>query len=299
MTAPLPSEPVIASAPRPTIVLAGAAGALGSVRETLRTAAHGPFYAVDLDVRQSWWQPSWRSVSAIASRETVRVRSIWLPEHISGIAFEGRSRRLDDFLRHGRDEFGLRELIVPRLTSETQGFNVSRLARDLSKRTNGAVRLAIGIRAETLIREPDHLDRISAIRRAVEEWDLDIALDLTGDVSSRWEAEAVVARILPRLALVRLNPWLRMDGVPDSGIAGHLAGRTIAMLMDQGYSGIISLHPFTAAWPNRVSTPAALAIAELLQEDVLSRHARMSAALRISTEAPFPHPSPDRPTRDL
>jgi hypothetical protein len=69
--------------------------------------------------------------------------------------------------------------------------------------------------------------------------------------------------------------------------------------MDQGYSGIISLHPFTAVWPNHVSTPVAIAMTEMLQEDVLNRHARMSAARHISAQTPFPHPSPDRPTHDL
>jgi hypothetical protein len=46
--------------------------------------------------------------------------------------------------------------------------------------------------------------QLGTIRRFAEEWDLSIALDLSGRFDPTWEAEAAVARIGERLTLLRM-----------------------------------------------------------------------------------------------
>lgn len=296
MTAPSFRTSGIIAASRPTVVLGGNAGWLGSTRVALATASLGAFHAIDLDLRSTWLPPSWTRITPVAEREIIRVRSVWLPEVVKGFAEHQRSHRLEEFLRHGQGELGLRELIVPRLLPErASGFNVSRHARDFTKRSNGVVRLVIGIRAETLIRSANHLDRIMSIRRAVEEWDLEIALDLTGTVSPRWESEAAIAKVLPRLSVVRIESWLKPDGTIDTSPRGQLAARTIAMLSDQKYTGIISLYPVTSTLLIRPTVASMAAMAELLYRDIQNRYARSSSIPTLDSPVPYPHPSADRP----
>ncbi len=296
MTAPSFHTPGIIVASRPTVILGGTAGRFGSTRAALATASRGAFHAIDLDLRTTWLPPSWTRITSVADREIIRVRSVWLPEFLHGFAEEPRAHRLEEFLRHGQGELGLRELIVPRLQADgTNGFNVSRHARDFAKRSHGVVRLVIGIRAESLIRSANHLDRIVSIRRAVEEWDLDVALDLTGTISPRWESEAAIAKVLPRLTVVRIESWLNADGTADTTPRGQLAARTIAMLSDQKYTGIISLYPVPSSLLIRPTVASMASMAELLYRDIQNRYARTNSMPVQGIPAPYPHPSVDRP----
>ena len=282
-------------AARPTLILGGDSNLLGSVRRALAVAAVGSFYAIDLDLRHSWRAPSCAQILPVAERETIRIRSVWLPDTMRGPMLVQRSQRLDDFLRQSRDGHGLRQLIVPRLHQQEDGYNVSRLARDLTKHTGGVVRLAIGVHASSFVRQPDYLDRITAIRRAVEEWDIDIALDLTGNVSPRWECEAAVAKMFRRLALVRIDPWLDEDGMPDISPRAQLAARTLAMLADQGYTGIISLYPFTRSILAGGTAASIAAYGNMLYENAMTRFAQTGISAPIISPTEIRHPSADRP----
>jgi len=291
-----PFDSSLAPAGRPTVVLGSTTGPLGSMHAALHTAALGSFHALDLDLRSTLLAPSWEHIAPFADEETIRIRSVWLPTAVTGLAREQRSRRLNAFLQHGVNGYGLRQVIVPRLLpNDDSGVSIPGLVRHLTKQSNGVIRLAIGVQAESLIQEPDHLDRITAIRRSVEEWDLDIALDLTGDISARWESEAAVAKMLPRLTLVRLESWVRRDGTVDTSLRGQLAARTIAMLCDQGYTGIISVNPRATSWLGHASHAATAAWAELLAQDVQNRYARTSSISTFNTPTPRRHASPDRP----
>ncbi len=282
-------------ATRPTIILGGRTGLLGTVQGVMAVAALGPFHAIDLDLRRAWMAPSSPQIQSMAERETIRIRSVWLPGSLHGPLLEQRAQRLDEFLRQSRDARGLRQLVIPKLHQQPDGVNVSHLARELTRRTGGVVRLALSVQAESLVRQADYLDRITSIRRTVEEWDMDIALDLTGSVSPRWESEAAVAKLLPRLTLLRIEPWLNRDGTPDRSPKGQLAARTVAMLADQGYTGIISLYPFSP-WPlNRWSHPSVAAYAELLYHDAMKRYVRVSTGTSIISPTEIHHPSKDRP----
>lgn len=282
-------------AARPTLVLGGDSNLLGSVRHALAVATLGSFYAIDLDLRHAWRAPSCAQILPVAERETIRIRSVWLPDIMRGPLLAQRSQRLEDFLQQSRDHHGLRQLIVPRLHQQEEGYNVSRLARDLTKHTGGVVRLAIGVQAASCVRQADYLDRITAIRRAVEEWDMDIALDLTGNVSPRWESEAAVAKMFRRLALVRIDPWLDEDGMPDMSPRAQLAVRTLSMLADQRYTGIISLYPFTRSILAGGTAASVAAYGNMLYENATARFAQTGLSAPIVSPTEIHHPSPDRP----
>ncbi|MGC4104962.1 MAG: hypothetical protein QM753_01230 [Thermomicrobiales bacterium] len=256
---------------RPTIVLGGAPSVFGSATNALAVTASGPFYALDLDLRDAWLPPAWNQIAAHHAQSTVRLRSLWLPPTLTGFNVERRHARITDLIAHGRDDLGLREVIVPRLSAETPGINLAAEVRTFTKASNGVVRLAIGIRAAAIMRHADHLDRIAAIRRTIEEWELGVALDLTGDVPSGWEAEAAIVRLIRRLTLVRLEPWLLPTGQPDLSPAGLLAARSLSMLADQGYTGIISLHTIGGGILDRARVSRAAAHSQLLYDDVLRR----------------------------
>ena len=269
---------------RPTIVLGGSVSTLGSAANALAVGHAGPFYALDLDLRDAWLPPAWDQIASRHAQSTIRLRSLWLPATLTGFNIDRRHTRISELLAHGRDDLGLRELIVPRLSAETPGVNLAAEARAFTKASNGVVRIAIGIRAASLMRHADHLDRLAAVRRTIEEWDLAVALDLTGDIPTGWEAEAAIARLVLRMSLVRLEPWLLPTGQPNLTPAGQLAARSLAMLADQGYAGIISLHAIGGGVLDRTRVGRAAALSQLLYDDALRRFT--PAAIDDASRAP-------------
>jgi hypothetical protein len=108
-------------------------------------------------------------------------------------------------------------------------------ARDL---VPGSTRIALAVRP----RNPDagraHLTRLSLLRNLAEEWDLDLALDLSGPVDWLWEAEAAVFRLAPRLRLVRIvNPLPALDAHTRT----RLTQRTIGACIDAGFDGLFAV----------------------------------------------------------
>lgn len=234
------------------------------------------FFAIDLDLRSTWIAPSWTRLAADASHSMTRVRSTWIAGVIAGPASRSRLLRLTTLLRGCKNELGLRTIVIPRAAHLRRGSSIGPSIREIvSDRSNTSARIAVGIRAIDFADDRRHLDQLVATRRLAEEWDLDIALDLTGNVSLNWEAEAAVIRLMPRLTLVRLRPWIASDGSGPSEDRQAIALRTVAMLADQGYTGSISLVPRPDPW---WKIPAAEgAGAETLTRDlILDRYDRQS-----------------------
>jgi hypothetical protein len=261
---------------RPTILIGTQASRLGTVQGLIHDMSEQRFFAADLDLRSAWLAPSWTRVAADASRSMIRIRSVWIAGMIAGPASRSRLLRLTTLLRGCKDELGLRTIVIPRAAHLRHGSSIGPSIREIvSDRSKTSARIAVGIRAIDFANDRRHLDELIATRRMAEEWDLDIALDLTGNVSAHWEAEAAIMRLLPRLTLVRLHPWIGSDGSGPSETRQAIAGRTIAMLVDQGYAGSISLVPRPAPWWTMTavegSGPAALA-----RELILDRYDRQS-----------------------
>lgn len=263
---------------RPTILLAAHASRLGTINGIIRDMSQQRFFAADLDLRSTWIAPSWTQVAADASRSMIRIRSAWIAGVVAGPASRIRLDRLTTFLRGCKDELGLRTIVIPRAAHLRRGSSIGPSIKEIvADRTKTSARIAVGIRAVDFANDRRHLDQLVATRRMAEEWDLDIALDLTGNVSLSWEAEAAIVRLMPRLAIVRLHSWSASDA---SGLAPDhhtIALRTIAMLADQGYAGNISLLPPPVPWWS-VTTAAAPAPEALSRELILDRYDRQNRA---------------------
>lgn len=257
MTAPFDS------AKRPILTLGAAPGRLGNLSRPLQAARDADLLALDLDLRNVWFPPSSTSVL----RHTTRIRSVWLPSAINGAFSQRRMVSLGEFLGRAKQEFGLRSLILPRNQDLAEKHTaIHNLAREIAARKTGAdVRLVVGLRAGDFRHDRWHLDQLAGIRRMAEEWDLDLALDLTGNVSLAWEAEAAILRVFRRLTSVRLGQWRREDGSLVSSQTGQIAGRTLTMLADQGYAGVISVCSESR------NNAASATIAAYQKQDILQR----------------------------
>lgn len=261
---------------RPTILLGAQASRLGMIDGIVRDMSEQRFFAIDLDLRSAWIAPSWPHVAADASHSMMRVRSAWITGVITGPGSRSRILRLTTLLRGCKDDLGLRTIVIPRAAHLRRGSSIGPSIKDIvADRTKTSARIAVGIRALDFANDRRHLDELVATRRMAEEWDLDIALDLTGDVSLSWEAEAAIVRLMPRLTLVRLQCWIGGEGSGGAPDQQAITLRTIAMLADQGYAGSISLVPRSLPWWSMTaavgSGPEALA-----REFILDRYDRQS-----------------------
>jgi hypothetical protein len=256
------------SAKRPILAFGASPGRVGSLGKGLHAAQHAGLLALDVDLRDAWFAPNPTTQLLDAARHITRIRSIWLPSDLTGMLTEKRLVSMRDFLAQTKQDFGLRHLILPRAQDAQPERTVIRnLAREICRqRTGTPVRLAIGLRASDFRHDRWHLDQLAAIRRMAEEWELDLALDLTGNVSLAWEAEAAIMRVFPRLVNVRLGQWRQEDGSLLSTQSGQIANRTISMLIDQGYTGTLS---FTTT-ARRQSACSAIAAHQM--QDVLQRY---------------------------
>lgn len=227
---------------RPIVLYGGEATWLGSLGSLIQSASAHEFYSVDIDLRSSWLAPSWPAVASQLSRHMIRVRSVWIAGMLAGPLVSQRTDRLMEFLKGCRRDHGLRTVVIPRAAHIRRGSSLGPLIRQFAAERGGPVpRVAVGIRAIDLGAERGHLDHLRSIRHLAEEWDLDVALDLTGQVPRDWEAEAAIMRLLPRLALVRITPQSG-DGLYHRPMAARsMAARSVAILADQGYTGPISL----------------------------------------------------------
>ncbi len=256
---------------RPTILVGSDATLLGRPTVDADDASSAGLFGVDLDLRHAWRAPGEADIERLGD---IRIRSAWLPTRYSGMAIDQRSDRLRTFLGEAANRHGLRTLVISsRATAENVPINV--IAHEQAKRFG--IRLALEVRAETLLdaRGP-HLTRVANIRRFAEEWDLDIALDLgSGDLAG-WETEAALMRLFPRLSLVRIGPMHGPGGRHAVTPGASVATRTVKMLADQAFGGLISVLPATPlpswwSWASHPSLDAAVAA----REEILATYDRI------------------------
>jgi hypothetical protein len=160
-------------------------------------------------------------------------------------------------------------IVVPfeRLLSGRSSKSVDPKQLDkLQLEITGSKRIAIALTAVNHEGTRTHLDRISAIRHVAEEWDFDVALDLTSTIDPRWEAEAAVLRLGERLRLVRLTPP-RFEPDRFWGDSHHArevtTARVLSALADFGLTSTLSFKvpPSIWNWANPVAISGELSIA--------------------------------------
>jgi hypothetical protein len=126
----------------------------------------------------------------------VPVRTIWLP---AGELRSLRSRRLIERIAETQPD------VFPRIVATLpSGATFHDLMRHLDL-LNQSWRVVLGIPSATLKGGRPHLVQLGGIRRFAEEWDLSVAVDLSGQFDPTWEAEAAIARLGERLSLLRIS----------------------------------------------------------------------------------------------
>jgi hypothetical protein len=153
-----------------------------------------------LDVDAASALGAWLAARLGAADNTyVPVRTIWLPaSELRSV----RSRRLIE--RIGALQPDVSPCVVATLST---GATLHELMRQLDLRDwlNPSRQVLLGIPSATLKGGRPHLVQLGGIRRFAEEWDLSIAVDLSGQFDPTWEAEAAIARLGERLSLLRIS----------------------------------------------------------------------------------------------
>lgn len=185
-------------------------------------------------------------VIAAVERYAVPVRSVWVPnigpwtnwrrEHVTDaaatIARASRAAMLVVDLSAG----GAGKPVRAAITASTIALRSSLRAE---------TRMCVAVRARQLEGGRAHLVEMTALRRLAEEWDFEIALDLTGPIDPRWEAEAAVARLGARLRLIRLETEVASG--PAHG-RGRMATRAFSAAIDGGHAMEFALVPRCPIW---------------------------------------------------
>jgi hypothetical protein len=224
---------------------------------------------VDVDVTsplRAWLA----SCFGAAERPYVPVRSIWVP--IDGLRSPRNRRLIDTLASHQPDAPPRVIAVLPNSGS------VRDLARvfDPTWSALASCQIAIGLAATGLKGGRPHLVQLGGIRRFAEEWDLAIAVDLAGRFDPTWEAEAAVARLGDRLAILRLSAT-----APSRAAVGRdrVACRALHAAIDRAPSLDVALSaPTPVPFP---ATPRAAAHAAQRAIDYIAERATLHAqALR-------------------
>jgi hypothetical protein len=129
----------------------------------------------------------------------VPVRTVWLA---AGELRSPRSRLLIEVMRQNQPDAPPR--VVATLPT---GATLHELTRhlDLGDWLTQPSQIVLGIPTTALRGGRPHLVQLGGIRRLAEEWDLSVAVDLSGQFDPTWEAEAAIARLGERLCLLRIS----------------------------------------------------------------------------------------------
>jgi hypothetical protein len=238
---------------------------------------------IDLELRPGLVRALLRDPARSEGRFNVPLTSVWVSRNVYDTSLTRRKpiTTRDVALavlasRPTRLVMDRRDLLDERLSS---------LIRTIRDQAGGAVRVTLALRSDELEGSRDHLNRLSALRRMAEEWEYEIALDLTGPIDPRWEAEAAISRLMPRLTMIRVGSLASRP--PNNGRA-RLTNRAIAFALDQGYQDYISIAPYVPLWRAFWTT----AVAEAFIADAQAIRAKYELIHHISLP---PTPSPPIP----
>ena len=169
-----------------------------SARMTHRLASLASADGLDVDATSALG--AWLAARLAASdAANVPVRSLWLP---IGELQSSPSRRLIESIADRQSNVGL--CVVAALPVGTTLHDLTgHLA--LAAGTFQSLPIVLGLPSAGLKGGRPHLVQLGGIRRFAEEWDLTVAIDLSGQFDPTWEAEAAVARLGERLGILRIN----------------------------------------------------------------------------------------------
>jgi hypothetical protein len=180
-----------------------------------------------LDVDATSALGAWLAARLAASDElNLPIRSIWIPV---GELQSTRSRRLFETIAERQPDACPR--VVATLTAGTTLYELTRKLK-LGGWLSQSLQVLLGLPSTVLKGGRPHLVQLGGIRRFAEEWDLAVAVDLSGQFDPTWEAEAAVARLGERLSILRINA-----AAPSRAAVGRdrVACRALHAAMDQDH----------------------------------------------------------------
>ncbi len=190
----------------------------------------------------------------------VKVQSIWVPFHA---VQSHRNRKLVHTLTSRQPDNP--PLVIAAMTTVLSARDLYRAVEPLRELARDRP-VGIGISSHALRGGRPHLVQLGAIKHFAEEWDLALAVDLSGRFDPTWEAEAAVARLGDRLRVMRIR-----STAPARSAVGpdRVACRALNALIDRGHFADIALStarsgPFPAM--PRTSAAAAHRAAEYIVE---------------------------------
>jgi hypothetical protein len=188
---------------------------------------------LDIDATSSLsaWMAArfWESDATRAS-----VRAVWLP---AGELQSSRNRRLIELI--AQRQCGVPPRVVATLPAGATLHELTRLL-ELAAWLTLPLPVVLGLPSKALKGGRPHLVQLGGIRRFAEEWDLSVAIDLSGQFDPTWEAEAAVARLGERLTLLRINA-----SAPSRSAVGRdrVACRALHAVMDRDHHLDVAIAP--------------------------------------------------------
>lgn len=272
-------------APRvsPRISVATRSPRVAALHAFLGAAESAGVPELDLDLTGRTWRMNLPRLAAAAAACQIRIRAVWLPDSDRG-RFVERWDHIPALLADLHAELRPGAVVVDRTVSGNARRHADTILA-LRRTLPASVRLAYAIRPGELVGTRDHLADLSALRRSAEEWDLDLALDLHGSIDPRWEAEAAVTRLLPRLSVVRLGP---LGSRPPGRGRERATARALATLADASYAGAIAITAQRSIWQTGSHAALARSCAETAHH-IRVRYATIQDALPQSAYPEFRH----------
>ena len=221
-----------------------------------------------LDVDATSALSSWLAARLAASHDShVPVRAVWVP---AGELQLTSSRRLVETIAERQPDASPN--VVATLTAGATLYELTRHL-ELGGWLSQSFQIVLGLPSNALKGGRPHLVQLGGIRRFAEEWDLSVALDLSGQFDPTWEAEAAVARLGERLTILRINA-----SAPSRAAVGRdrVACRALHAAMDRDHILDVAVAPVKAVpfpiTPRVASSGARLAVDYVAERAVL--HAR-------------------------
>ena len=197
----------------------------------------------------------------------VPVRSVWL---CADDLLSPRSRRFVDRIAEAQPEAPPRVIALLPTGSTLRNLNRS-FEATLAVYQPWSV--ALGLPSLSLRGGRPHLVQLGGIRRFAEEWDLSVAVDLSGQFDPTWEAEAAIARLGDRLSVLRITA-----SAPSRGAVGRdrVACRALHAAIDRDRDLDVAVTPAKSVpfpiTPRVASIGARRAVEYIAERGVL--HAR-------------------------
>jgi hypothetical protein len=188
-----------------------------------------------LDVDATTALGRWLAARLVASGgANVPVRTLWVP---ANELQSPANRRLIDLVA-ARQAVGGLSVVATLPAGATLHELTTQLA--LSAGVLNPFPVVLGLQSTALKGGRPHLVQLGGIRRFAEEWDLPVAIDLSGQFDPTWEAEAAVSRLGERLTLLRINA-----SAPSRAAVGRdrVACRALHAAMDRDHFLEVAVAP--------------------------------------------------------